>query len=58
MLDCDLWPLDLKEYPIDYLFSELREYRVPIMRADNLDPQPKPHSNDWTDVDAFDFIHS
>jgi len=59
MLDCDLWPLDLKEYYMDYLFGELREYHVPIMQADNLEPQPQsqpqPQPND-VHVNAFHFI--
>ena len=42
MLDCDLWPLDLRGSPLHYLFGDLREYHVPVMQADDLTDQ---HAN-------------
>lgn len=40
MLACDLWPLDLNRddwFTLSYVFRELREFHLPIMKADKLE---------------------
>ena len=40
MLACDLWPLDLSEdkcNTLSCLFHELKEYHLPVMKADKLE---------------------